>query len=129
MSFTYDLGTNIGKVRMLIPDHDEDNAIFTDEEIEAFLSLEDNSIRRAAAVALETMAANDAYVLKNMSLLDINTNGPAVSAALLQRAALLREQAKSAEETDVDELFGWAEMVYDDFSARERLDNEALRNA
>lgn len=37
MAFTYDLATDVGKVRFLIPDHDADAYELEDEEIEYFL--------------------------------------------------------------------------------------------
>ena len=123
MTFTYlPASTDIGKVRLLVPDRVMVSAIFTDEELTEFLSLE-GDVRSAAACALEVIAADQVLILKVMSLLDVSTSGDRVAAALLSRAKLLREQA------DADAIgFDWAEMVTTDFAARERLYNQALRS-
>jgi hypothetical protein len=121
MSFTYILATDIGKVRLLIPDRVAANAILTDEEIQAFIDME-GEVRYAAAACLETIASDQVLTLKVMSLLDVSTSGDRVSAALLARAKLLREQADGD-----DDAFDIAEMVVNDFSGRERLYNQGLR--
>lgn len=124
MPYTYDLSTDIGKVRLLIPDNDNDVIIFQDEEISAFLSMEGDDVRLGTALALEAIASQQAYVLKVITILDITTDGAAVAESLMARAAKLREQA----ETDVA-AFEIAEMVVDQFTWRERLYKEALRES
>ena len=91
MAFTYDLSTDIGKVRLLIPDSSA-NYVFEDAEITAFLGME-SGVKRAAALALETIASNETLVLKVIRLLDLSTDGAKVADSLLKRAALLRQQA------------------------------------
>lgn len=59
MAHTYDLATDIGKVRLLIGDNDivpVTDAHFTDEELQTFLMLA-GSVNLAAAMALESWAA------------------------------------------------------------------------
>ncbi len=121
MVFTYTLGTDLGRIRLMIPDNQATAYVFEDDELTEFLNLE-GSVRSAAALALETMASNEAYVQKVISILDLSTNGPATAAALMARAAKLREQ-------DAAGAFDWAEMVVNDFSYRERVENEELRDA
>lgn len=61
MAFTYDPTTDRGRVRLLVSDTDDQtaaNQVFTDAEIDAFLSLEDNEVYAAAAAAAQSMAAN-----------------------------------------------------------------------
>ena len=101
MSFTYNpSSTSVGKVRMLVPDGDPDHAVFSDEEITAFLAMEGGRVKRAAAACLETMASSEAYVSKAVRLLDLATNGPAVAASLMARAAELRRQDALDEMSD-----------------------------
>lgn len=60
MAHTYDLATDIGKVRLLIGDTDispTTDAQFSDEEIQVFLTMASNSILIAAAYALEAWAS------------------------------------------------------------------------
>ena len=126
MTFTYVLTGTVGQVRMLIPDRVEAEAFFSDEEITALLTLEGNNVRRATAMALETMASSEAYVSKVIRVLDLSTNGAATSDALLKRAAMLKKQADAAEISG-EAGFDIAEWVVDDFSARERILKQALR--
>lgn len=126
MTFTYVLATPEGQVRAIIPDRVAADAFFTDEEITAYLALEGANIKRGAALALETLASSEVYVLKVIKLLDLTTDGAKVSDALLKRAAVLRAQADFEDASDGG--FDWAEQVFDDFSYRERVDKEALRS-
>ncbi len=129
MSFTYDPTTAIGIVRLLIPDRKLDNYIFEDEELQAFINAELNSHpKRAAALALETLAADEAYVQKAIRILDLSTDGPATARILLQRAQSLRTQAEQEEAAQDGGAFDWAEQVSGDFSFRERMYNEFLRS-
>lgn len=60
MAFSYDVSSSRGRVRLLVMDRDtenEDNQIFTDAEIDAFLALEENSIYQAAAAAARAIGA------------------------------------------------------------------------
>ena len=61
MAATYDLTTDVGKVRLMIGDTDvtpASDAHFTDAEIEAFLTMASNSLLLAASYALESWAAS-----------------------------------------------------------------------
>lgn len=128
MSFTYDPTTNIGRVRRTIPDKDESNAFWTDAEIESFLADEDNSWRRATALALETMASDDLLVLKVVKVQNIETNTDRMMLALLKRAQKLRDDAV-VEEANAGDAFEVAEVIVTDFQLRERIMGQALRGA
>ena len=60
MTATYDLSTDIGKIRLIISDKDITDCHFTDEELQVFLDSE-GSVNLASAAALESWAA--AYAL------------------------------------------------------------------
>lgn len=126
MAFTFDLATDIGKTRLMIPDSKEATYLFEDEEIAAFIAIEGSSLKLAAALALETIASNEAMVLKVIKTLDITTDGAKVSDALLKRAKGLRDQVDS-EEAKAGGGFEIAEMVVDPFTWRDRLVNQSLR--
>lgn len=129
MAFTYNLATDTGKVRLLIPDSVSSDHIFSDEEIAALLLLEQSSVKRAAAAALETLASSEAYVQKAIRVLELQTNGPAVAKELRERAQALREQADRDEAAESGGAFDIAEFVLTPQQARQRAINEALRNA
>lgn len=125
MAFTYDVTTDRGKVRLLINDVSATVAlqIFQDAEIDAFLELEDNNIRRAAAMGLMTIAGNEVMVLKVIELMDLKTDGAATGRELRMQAEALRKQANEAEEREGGG-FDVIEQVFDDFSWRERMRKE-----
>lgn len=128
MTYTYQPTTAIGKVRMLIPDRVEANAVFSDEEIQAYLDMNDSNVRRAAAEALETIASDEAMTLKVISTLDLTTNGASTSAAILERAKILRQQADEADAGEEGGMFDYAEMTPNAFTRRERVINQTLRD-
>ncbi len=126
MTFVFDLSSDLGKVRLLIPDRQPEEFVFHDADILALLEIEDG-VKRATALALETIASDNAMTLKVIRLLDLSTDGAKVSDALLKRAQGLRDQA-DAEDESGEMGFDVAEMVYDDFSFREKIEKEAERS-
>ena len=127
MAFTYDTSTSAGRVRLLIFDTNSASYVFEDAEISVFLTLEGSNVKRSAALALETMASNEAFVQKTIRLLDLQTDGAKTADALMKRAAALRSQADTDEAAEDGGSFDIAEWVVDDFSARQRVTNEWLR--
>jgi hypothetical protein len=129
MTFTYDTTVDIGKVRMLIPDRVEADAMFTDEEVQAFVDM-NASVRYAAADALDVIASDQALTLKVITLMDLKTDGPATARALMERADKLRTLADNedaAAEAEEGGLFDYGEMVVNDFTTRERVLKQAQR--
>lgn len=122
-----DFSTDVGKVRLMIPDRDLTYAVFTDEEIEALITIE-GDIRRAAALGLETIASDTAATLRTTETLGLKVDGTKASAELLKRAATLRTQALESESRG-DPPFDIAEQAYEPFGTRELLYNELLRDA
>lgn len=129
MSFTTDPNTNIGLVRLRIFDRDSTNQIFDDATIESvFNNLERTSVKRTAAFFLETIATQEALILKVMKNLQLSTDGAKLADSLAKQAQALRDQA-DIEDSFTGDAFDWAEVVYDVFSERERIINEILRDA
>jgi hypothetical protein len=89
---TFDPTTEIGQVRLLASDVDEDNLLFTDTQVTAFLTME-TGVKRAAAAALEVIATSEVLVSKVIRTQDLATDGAKLSAELRARAKTLREQA------------------------------------
>ena len=56
MSFTYDISTEIGKIRLITGDKIELDPVFTDEEVQVFLTSA-GSVNLAAAALLEAWAS------------------------------------------------------------------------
>jgi hypothetical protein len=101
MSFTFDPTTDIGKVRVIIGDKLQAGALFTDEEIQAMLDMEDGEIKLAAATLLDQVASSQALLQKKIKLGDIQTDGPAVAASIREQAKALRASADSGIAFDV----------------------------
>lgn len=127
MAFTYDLSTDVGKVRLLIPDSVSSDHIFSDEELTAILTMESDNVKRATAAALDTLASSEAYQQQAIRVLGIQNDGPAVAKELRERAKTLRTEADRDELADAGGAFDIAEMVVTPSQARERRANEALR--
>lgn len=54
-----DYGTPVGQTRLLIPDVNEADLIFDDEQIDGFLTLSGGDVYYAAASAIRVIASND----------------------------------------------------------------------
>jgi hypothetical protein len=87
---TLDPATDLGRVRLLVPDLDEAALLFTDAQLAALLDME-GSVKLAAAQALDVVASSEAMVSKVIKTQDLSTDGAKVSAELRARAAALRE--------------------------------------
>lgn len=121
MAFTYDPETEVGQVRLLIPDNDSGNQIFSDTEIEAFLALPGvvgaGLVYRAAAHAVRTIARSEALRQKVMKTRGVETDGAKLAAELRQQANDLTAQAQEADAADDGSFFSQP-LVRTDFQAR-----------
>lgn len=118
--------TEVGQIRLLISDvggDDGESFIFNEDEVQAFLNLEPSHLYRAAALALRTLASNEALVQKRIKYLELETDGPATAKALLEAAKGLEERADKAEDDDV--LPAFASMGGDFTSRDQRLGTSA----
>lgn len=98
MAATYDLTTNIGQVRLLIADTDTVTPDFQDEELTALLTLEGGSLKRAAARALETLAASRARLAVRKTRGEVTDDLTQIAKELRATAAQLREEAASSDD-------------------------------
>jgi hypothetical protein len=117
VTFTYIPGTPIGLVRQLSTDRDPDYEIFSDEEIEALLDLNNGNVRYAAADALDQIATSQALILKYIEVNGLKTNGQAVANALHQQAESLRARAavEAAEDDEyIDIILGPGSIIAPD---------------
>ena len=103
MTITYDLVTAVGQVRLKIGDTVLTDVVFTDEEITYFLSANGNDVNLAAAMALETWAANYATNADSEKIGDYNYSQSIVT-KMLALAANLRATVAGTPVLD------WAEM-------------------
>jgi hypothetical protein len=131
MTYTTDVSTYIGLVRIRIFDRDATNPVFQDEDITSvFNTLERQSVKRTAAFFLETIATQEALILKVMKNLQLSTDGAKLADSLQKQAKDLRDQADIEDAfTSGSTVFDWAEQVFDVFSERERIVKEILRTS
>lgn len=125
--FTYDVATTPGKVRLLSGDTNIESAAYSDEEIAVFLSLEGDSVFRAAALLLESAAVDEVRRVKIVTIgSELRVDSAAFARALTDRAASLRSRAlqEDAETGGLD----FAEMVFDPFGYQQQLFNNLLRD-
>jgi hypothetical protein len=94
MDFTYDPaeGDDITVMRLLLNDVDEPTAVFSDDELQVFLTLEGGHVKLAAAQAIDTNADNEALASKVLRTQDLTTDGAKLATALRDRARALRAQ-------------------------------------
>lgn len=102
---TINYTTAVGRVRLLINDVDENNLVFPDEQLQAFLTLENDSVKRAAAQAIDSQATNEALALKVLKDHQVTTDGAKLADAMRRHADSLRKQAREDEDAEDDGFF------------------------
>jgi len=108
-----DYSTSVGQVRLLIPDVEQlENLadptaaaayIFNDAQIQAFLTLYSNNVKRAAAQAKLVLATSEALINKVIRTADYTTDGAKLGAELRAQANDLRAEADKDEAEDAYE--------------------------
>lgn len=100
----------------------------TDETIQAILDVQSEgqpidsaTVRLAAANCLESIASSQALLLKRITLLDLQTDGPALAKSLRDHAANLRSSSQDEATFDI------AEQINDIFGYREKVIKDWLR--
>jgi hypothetical protein len=104
-----DYSTAVGQTRLLIPDTEvlenlQDplmpaEYIFSDAQIQAFISMNKSNVKRAAAQAKLTLATSEALINKVIKTYDYASDGAKLGAELRAQAKALQEDA------DRDELY------------------------
>lgn len=110
-----DYSTAIGQVRLLIPDTEvlenlknslePATYIFNDSQIQAFLSLYANNVKRAAAQAKLALATSETLINKVIKTDDLMTDGAKLGAELRAQAAELRKEADADDLIDSSDSF------------------------
>jgi len=105
-----DYSTAVGQVRLLIPDVEQlDNLadpsaaasyIFNDSQVQAFLALYSNNVKRAAAQAKLVLATSESLINKVIKTADYATDGAKLGAELRAQATLLQAEADKDEAED-----------------------------
>lgn len=119
-----DYTSPVGQVRVLIPDlrkledlrdlRKEARYLFTDEEISAFLAVNNGNVKLAAADACDAIGTDRALQLLVLKTDDKQTDGAKLLSAFVARARQLRAQAK--EDAEMKLAF---DVVYPSFEPRD----------
>ena len=106
-----DYTSPIGQVLVLIPElrkledlrdrRNEPRYLFTDDEIRAFLAVNNGNVKRAAADACDAIGMDKALQLLVLKTDDKQTDGAKLLDAIVKRAKTLREQAKEDDENNL----------------------------
>lgn len=91
---------NLDHVRILIPDLDPDNQIYTDDVISGFLEVAQGNRYRAASLAVGALSVDEAITYKVIKTDDQSINGAAVADALRKRAQDLEYLARREEDRE-----------------------------
>jgi hypothetical protein len=98
-------------VRTLIPDSEavfgeaENETLFSDPEIDAFVIAGGNNLLRAAGLANLAIATSEALISKKIRTQDLQTDGPAVADALIKKAKELFALAAKQEDLANSDYF------------------------
>lgn len=109
-----DYTTPVGQVRLLIADVDPDGQVFTDDQLNGYLSITHQSVKRAAADALDAIATSEALISKVITTQDRSTDGAKVADALRKHAAALRKRADDEDAAAEDDPFFTAFTIGDE---------------
>lgn len=110
-----DYSSPVGRVRALIPDvatadgTENTDYLFADTHLEAYLTIAAGSVYRAAGLAVQAIAGDQALLLKHVRTDDLSVNGAAVADALMKQAKALFTQADEEDSAAMDEAF---QVVY-----------------
>ncbi|MER2142189.1 MAG: hypothetical protein ABS888_00230 [Eubacteriales bacterium] len=99
-----DYNSPLGQVRLLIADLGTP-PLLDDETLQGYLVLEGQNVLRTAATALDAMATSDILISRKIRTQDLQTDGPAVAAALRAQAQALRIRADEADAKAEEESF------------------------
>ena len=105
-----DYTTAVGQVRLLIPDVEQlgdlanpvaaASYIFSDPQIQAFLTLYSNNVKRAAAQAKLVLSTSEALINKVIKTDDLATDGAKLAQELRAQAQMLMAEADKDDTED-----------------------------
>lgn len=118
--FTYDLNSPIGQLRLLLQDTVEPG-IFQDEELSVFLQRTQSDLNMAASLGWNVIAGTRSLQAKKKTIGKFSYDLSVIARECREQASLFRELSIDTPSCD------YAEMVVDEFSARNVRINQGLR--
>jgi hypothetical protein len=128
MSFSYDLSTPVGQVRLLTRDVDPTNLIMTDEEYTQMLAQFDNDVKIAAAQSILVWANNYALCAKIKKAGGYEENLTQIATILRQNAESMLEHMNTPYEVAAEQTFGDPRQPWDGWQERDYLWRQRRRN-
>jgi hypothetical protein len=125
VTWTYDPTTDLGKCRLLCSDTDSTRQIMSDEDLAAFIVMAGHYMP-AAAMALDSIAANEVLSLKVLNIMGMSTDGASVAKMLMARAQKIRDDYMRYSAAN-GPGFATAEMPDGTFSWDEKILKEYMR--
>lgn len=120
--YSFDIATNLGKVRALIGDTTATSVQLTDGKINAFLALKSNDLFSTAALCLYAIAASKAVLAKRKAAGNYSEDLTAIAKECRETAKSYEDMAKNTPAEAV------AEGFFTDFNYRELIVNKDLRD-
>lgn len=109
---TYDLATDIGKLRALIGDAPVDGAgHFSDGELQVYLDLEGGDLRLGAATALDAWAATFSASQSVALRIGDYSETPVGATGMAARAKTLRELARTTPAFAIASMNHWDSLI------------------
>jgi hypothetical protein len=108
MTATYDLTTDVGKIRLNTFGDDTGNPIFSNEELQAYYDQEGH-VKLAAARVLLVVASRELFIQKVMTNMGLTTDGAKLADSFRALAKTLKDEVKeeqAAQDAANDET-GW----------------------
>lgn len=112
------MATPVEQMRVLIPDNEpifEGDYLFTDVELDTYLTIANGSVLRAAAFAMIALGNSEAMISKVIRTQDLQTNGATVADAYRRNATVLLDRAKAEDDAadsfyidTIDYTEGWS---------------------
>lgn len=130
MSFSYDVSTTVGKIRLWIQDSDSNNALFSDEDINAMLSMNDNDIRATAAALLFALASNKSLLAKAVSAGKYSEDNRSAAKELRETAQAILNGGNTPWDSVIEQTFESPldqMRPFDSAGAKEFINKEYLR--
>jgi len=125
VTWTFNPTTDLGKCRLLCSDTDATRQIMSDEDLAAFIVMAGHYMP-AAAMALDSIAANEVLSLKVLNIMGMATDGASVAKMLMLRAQKIRDDYERYAAAN-GPGFATAEMPDGAFAWEEKILKEYMR--
>jgi hypothetical protein len=128
MTVSYNLGTDIGRIRLNIGDTDTSDPIFTDEEIQSMLTASEDDVNQATGRSLMVIANDAARTAKIKKAGNYSEDTTKVSTLLRESAKDWFERAVVPWDDVMEQTFGSVIRPYESPGEQDYIEREDLRS-